>query len=663
MNRLKNENSLYLKQHENNPVEWYPWSNEALCLAKLQNKPILLSIGYSACHWCHVMAHESFEDQDTANIMNENFINIKVDREERPDLDKVYQQLHHLMNQQPGGWPLTVFLTPDKLIPLFSGTYFPKERRYGRLSFKEVLRIVSQYYHQDKEGVAQDNQRLENAIQALEKDHPHADKITNVISLANKRWKAEFDPINGGIGTAPKFPMPVLLNAILYINSANKSLEPESNTLNHLVFDSLIKIARGGIYDQLGGGFFRYSVDEAWEIPHFEKMLYDNAQLLSLYSNAYILTSNPFFRQIIEQTIAWLVDEMKAANEGFYASIDADSEGHEGKYYVWDPFEIENHLDEESFVVFSQTFGLDEEPNFEGKWHLVLKKELCSSLLEDAKQKIKILRNQRVKPALDNKILCAWNALTLKGLAVAGSALNNSEYLTLASNLFYFIKDSLFYDNYLWVSLSNNQLKQKGFLDDYTFMLDACWSFLQAQWNKDVFEFSKRLAQRLIELFWDEKKKQFYFTSIEHEEIIYRPRTLHDDVLPSGAALAILSLQRFALLMNDASYQEIADKALKALQSQVEKNPEHYPSLMIAQSDYFSPPTLILLQGGKEFVQSAKALLLKYPSLHRYVFIIPQDASFKMIASSSNDAISICEGASCQSPMLSIDEFELYLKA
>lgn len=661
-NHLSQETSLYLKQHANNPVDWYPWSEETLELARSQDKPILLSIGYSACHWCHVMAHESFEDAETANIMNQHFINIKVDKEERPDLDKIYQQIHQLLNRQPGGWPLTLFLTPDKCIPFFSGTYFPKERRYGRISFKELLNVIAEFYHQKKQDVILETTNLEKALEFLESDGSKALAIHSVKELANQNWKTEFDPVNGGLGHAPKFPVPPLLNAILYLNASTSNGDPK---LIELVLLSLKKMADGGIYDQLGGGFFRYSIDEAWEIPHFEKMLYDNAQLLSLYSNAYLLSHDPIFKTTIEQTIHWLKEALKTKDGGFYASINADSEGEEGKFYVWDPTEIAQYLDQDTFKLFAASYGLDQIPNFEGKWHLIhLKNALDNPSLRTARIQLKEIRDKRIQPSIDNKVLCAWNALLIKGLALAGMTLNEPDYVNEALALFQFLKHKLFYQDHLWVSFSQNILKQKGFLDDYAFVLDACWTLLQAKWDNEILKFSQLIAEQMIQQFWDEEKGTFYFTSIEHEELLYRPRTLSDEALPSGAAVAIVALQRFAYLLNNVKYRDITEKALKLVQHQLEKNPQYYPNLLIAQSDYLAFPAIVILHGKDNLVLEAKQCFQAYPSLRRFIFTLPQDAPPELQKYISKDELSIdiCEGMTCQPPIKNMRDLERYLK-
>ncbi|MFI4968453.1 MAG: thioredoxin domain-containing protein, partial [Gammaproteobacteria bacterium] len=371
-NKLAQETSPYLLQHAHNPVDWHAWDEAALARACTEDKPVLLSIGYAACHWCHVMAHESFEDADTAALMNKLFVNVKVDREERPDLDRIYQLAHQLIAQRGGGWPLTVFLTPDDLTPFFAGTYFPKEPRYGMPPFKEVLQRVEQFYREHKQELTEQTAQLQEAFTRIGGSDETSAETMDAVPIGNALGALlkSFDPRDGGFGRAPKFPHTADLELLLHISASTDVEQETRHTCRHMASLSLRRMAEGGIYDHLGGGFCRYSVDNAWSIPHFEKMLYDNGPLLLLYAQASRLTGDGLFRRTADETAAWVMGEMQAQAGGYYSSLDADSEGHEGTFYVWDREEVKSLLDEAEFTAFAARYGLDDEPNFEGRWHL-----------------------------------------------------------------------------------------------------------------------------------------------------------------------------------------------------------------------------------------------------------------------------------------------------
>jgi uncharacterized protein YyaL (SSP411 family) len=437
-NRLAEETSPYLLQHAANPVDWFPWGDEAIDRARRLDRPILLSIGYSACHWCHVMAHESFEDEATAEVMNRLFVNVKLDREERPDLDKVYQLAHQLLTQRGGGWPLTVFLAPDDLTPFFAGTYFPKEPRYGMPAFVDVLRRVEAFYRQERAGVRSQNAALRGVFAEIEPDSPDADTVLSrePIAAALRQLAASFDPRFGGFGPAPKFPHASSLELLLR--------EPDADSRS-MALVTLRRMAEGGIFDQLGGGFCRYSVDPFWMIPHFEKMLYDNGPLLALCAQGAVLAGDGILREAALATASWALGEMRAPGGAFFAALDADSEGHEGRYYVWQRDEVRALLTPEEYRVFERRYGLDRDPNFEGAWHLhafvaledlaremQMPGERAKALLDAARAKLLAARGRRVRPGLDDKILAGWNALMIRGLAIAGRLLDEPRLVDAA---------------------------------------------------------------------------------------------------------------------------------------------------------------------------------------------------------------------------------------
>jgi uncharacterized protein YyaL (SSP411 family) len=671
-NHLAQETSPYLLQHANNPVAWYPWGQEALDLAKKQNKPILLSIGYSACHWCHVMAHESFEDIETANIMNELFINIKVDREERPDIDKVYQHMHQVLTQQGGGWPLTVFLHPKDQMPFFSGTYFPKEKHHGKPCFKEILNIISHYFIHKPNEIAEQNKNLQRVINSLEKQNEgFAHKIKkSPLLMAKQNWINEFDKINGGFRGAPKFVMPATLSAILYIVTSCKQEDTDKQIYNHILY-SLNKICLSGLVDHIDGGFLRYCVDDKWQIPHFEKMLYDNAQMIGLLGQAFAMSKNELFKETIRDCIQWTMLDMQSFEGGFYSSLDADSEGEEGKFYTWYTDDLRSFLDDKEYDLLAQIFEINDLPNFENKWHLIQKKSYLELSTEDRivfaniKQKLKIERAVRIRPHLDHKLLCSWNALMFKGLSIAGAVLNDAKFSHLATRIFNFIKVYLFFENQLWVSYNKGQRKQSGFLDDYAFLLDACWYYLQINYNNNDLHFAKWLCDTLIEKFWD-NENGFYFTSEHHEALIYRPKNWSDDVLPNGAATAALALSRFGVLLNEQKYIEVGTRALQLTQPSLDIHAQYYPTLLNIQAEFLQGLSTVIIYGKSKLVEKARLLLLKHYQLNRFIFAIASSQvvpeCFKQYVSEDELSIYFCHAKVCQPPLKSLQALENYLK-
>ncbi|MGH8121000.1 MAG: thioredoxin domain-containing protein, partial [Gammaproteobacteria bacterium] len=492
-NALIHETSPYLLQHAHNPVQWYPWGKEALERARQENKPILLSIGYSACHWCHVMAHESFEDPQTAAVMNEHFINIKVDREERPDLDRIYQAAQYLLTQRTGGWPLTMFLTPDQL-PFFGGTYFPPVSRYSLPGFRDLLLRVADYYRDALESIRKQNVSMLEALQQLGKVSPAdtgAPLHDEPLHIAVQQLAESYDPVHGGFGGAPKFPHPssleLLLLHFLRYPEDGESARRSLNMLEH----TLRNMAEGGIYDQLGGGFSRYSVDERWRIPHFEKMLYDNGPLLTLYTQTWQITRQPLYKTIALESADWVMREMQSPAGGYYSSLDADSEGHEGKFYVWDRAEIRSLLDTDEFAIAEKYFGLDQPPNFEGHWHLHVTAPLepateqAVGLLRNARHKLLATRNTRIRPGRDEKILTSWNALMIKGMATAAAVFDDAPCFLSAERALKFLYTELWRNGRLLATCKDGKAHLNAYLDDHAFLIDAILALLSYRWNPD----------------------------------------------------------------------------------------------------------------------------------------------------------------------------------
>ncbi len=617
-NRLNQETSPYLLQHAQNPVQWYPWGEQALTLAREQDKPILLSIGYSACHWCHVMAHESFEDAEVAAIMNAHFINIKVDREERPDIDQIYQTAHSMLSQKSGGWPLTVFLTPNQE-PYFTGTYFPKTARYQLPGFADLIPRVAQFYHQRKDDLTIQNAQL---MDALKRANPSPSQQLNcnetTLQLAFNALESSFDFENGGFGTAPKFPNPADITLLLHTAKAG------SKRAEAMALQMLSAMANGGIYDQLGGGFCRYSVDERWNIPHFEKMLYDNGQLLFLYCDGWQLSQNLRYQQVVEETIAWLMREMRDQKGAFYSSLDADSldeHGHseEGAFYVWQAAEVKALLTPEEFVVASRCYGFDRAANFENPhsqtraWHpyLAIEPEADEiALLSSAQAKLFAVRKNRTYPGRDDKILSSWNTLAIKGLARAGRIFNRFEWVKSAQQAVDFIYENLWVSDRLLATCKddgsgNYHAHLNAYLDDYAYLLDALIELMQADFRSQDLAFAEDLAEALL-MDFESEEGGFYFTSHRHETLIHRPKQGYDNATPNGNGIAAVALQKLGHILGEPRYLQAAERTLKAFDRSITNNPAACASLCHALREYLTPPTITILRGAATKIEDWK---------------------------------------------------------
>jgi len=677
-NRLSTETSPYLLQHADNPVHWFPWGGDALEHARESGKPILLSVGYSACHWCHVMAHESFEDMDTASLMNELFVNIKVDREERPDIDKIYQTAHQLMTQQPGGWPLTVFINPDDQRPFFAGTYFPKDARYGMPAFSDLIQRVADYFAENREEVVSQGQQLQDVFGKLEPESIDTDFKLDAEPLHAARQKIaqSFDREFGGIGTAPKFPHPESLERLLrhWRASANDA-EPDVDAL-FMVSLSLTRMAQGGIYDQLGGGFCRYSVDRYWQIPHFEKMLYDNGPLLALYAQAFLATGDELFGRIACETADWMLTDMQSPEGGFYSTRDADSEGEEGLYYVWTPEEVRESLDDDSYALFADHFGLNEDANFEGKWHLSVRKpsktiagetgqdeQDVEQIINDARQILLQARSQRVAPDRDEKQLTSWNGLAIRGLAIAGRILERPGLIDAAAAAADFIGRDLIRDGRLLASHFNGDSRLPAYLDDHAFMLDALLHLLQARWNGKHLDMAIRLADLMLDYFVDSENGGFYFTATDHEMLMHRPKPLADEATPSGNGIAALALQRLGYLLGEARYLDAAESTLRTGWRAMAEYPHGHVSLITALEEYLTPPETIVIRGSAKNLNIWRDAAAKIYAPGRLVFAIDAQVSdmpgalAERRAVDQNTVAYRCLGSHCSLPITSLDIF------
>ena len=627
-NRLAQETSPYLQQHAANPVDWHAWGEEAVAEARAGDKPILLSVGYSACHWCHVMAHESFEDEATAAVMNRLFVNIKVDREERPDIDQIYQTAHQMLTQQAGGWPLTMFLAPDGT-PFFSGTYFPKTARYGLPGFAELLERVSAIWRERRGEVDAQGEQVRIAFSRMQQRASPvglaqaSDFDAQPIADALSNLRENFDAEQGGWGQAPKFPHPTDIELCLrrYAHDGDgQALGMADLTLE--------KMALGGIYDQLGGGFCRYSTDAAWAIPHFEKMLYDNGPLLFLLADAHAATGKPLFARVAGETAGWVLREMQSPEGGYYSSLDADSEGVEGKFYVWDQDELQALLTPEEYAVFASHYGLDAPPNFEDKhWNLVVARDPeadpSSSLLASARAKAFAARERRVRPGRDEKILVSWNALMIRGMARAGRVFGNSEWVDSARAALGFIRGTMWKDGRLFATYKDGRAHLNAYLDDYAFLIDALIELLQARYEGEWLEFAQDLADSMLDQFEDHESGGFFFTGRDHERLIHRPKPGHDNATPSGNGVAAFALQRLAALTGEERYRQSAERTLESFYATMREYPAGFGSLMIALEEAIGPPTTVILRGEAGALAKWSAALAKENWPSTLVLAIP----------------------------------------
>jgi uncharacterized protein YyaL (SSP411 family) len=665
-NRLAQETSPYLRQHAANPVDWYAWGAEALARARAEDKPILLSIGYSACHWCHVMAHESFEDPDIAAVMNALFVNVKVDREERPDLDQIYQAAHQMFNQRGGGWPLTAFLTPDGHYPFFVGTYFPKTARYGMPAFRELLERVARYYRDHKSDIARQNESIAAAFQRMRQDAAAGDEAFSgeVVAEAIGALKSSFDPAHGGFGGAPKFPHPTDLELLLRRYAATG----DRHALHVAVF-TLERMAEGGIYDQLGGGFSRYSVDATWTIPHFEKMLYDNGPLLRLCAEAFAATGRPLFARVAAETAGWIMREMQSPEGGYYSSLDADSEHEEGKFYVWTPREAQSLLTAEEYAVAAPHYGLDAQANFEGKhWHLAVvqplkvvaaglgrSEEECAELLDTARQKLFAARAGRVRPGLDDKVLVSWNALAIRGMARAGVVFGRSDWLASARRALDFIGSTMWRDGALLATYKDRRAHLDAYLDDYAFLLDAVLELLEADFRGADLAFAIELADALLARFAD-PAGGFFFTGHDHERLIHRPKPGHDNATPSGNGVAAFALGRLGHLTGESRYLDAARRAVAAFYPAMQRYPGGLAALTIALEECLAPPEVVVLRGPTPRLRPWLKELAPEFRPHRVVVGIDGaegglPAALDKPAAPGRVNAYVCRGVSCLEPV------------
>jgi uncharacterized protein YyaL (SSP411 family) len=568
-NRLAKEVSPYLQQHKDNPVDWYAWGTEALERAKAEDKPMLISIGYSACHWCHVMAHESFEDPATAELMNEHFINIKVDREERPDIDSLYMTAVQAMTGQ-GGWPLNVFTTPEG-VPFYGGTYWPPEDRMGMPGFRRVLDAVADTWANKREQIIEQGDQIRAALAHRPSGSGDGGDVgIESIERATQRLGGPYDPLNGGFGGAPKFPQAPVLSFLLH---AHHLLDDRVSL--EMAVETLEKMARGGIYDQIGGGFHRYAVDNIWLVPHFEKMLYDNAQLSQICLDAFRITGQALFRRVAEQTLDYLLREMTSEQGGFFAAQDADSEGEEGKFYVWTPAEIRSVLSTEDAELAERYFGVAEGGNFEGKSILTLSGDPAdySDVIKRIRDELYDARAKRVWPHRDEKIITSWNGMTIRAIAEGGLVLNRPDFIAAAVKCATFLKQDVDVDGVLHRSYGGGSARIPAFLEDYAQLIDGLMRLYEATLNLEWLTWAQDLTERMVNLFADEDEGGFYDTSEQHDQLAIRPRELQDGATPSGSSVAADVLIRIGHVTSDDDMIERGNDVLRSMRDFMEDQP------------------------------------------------------------------------------------------
>jgi uncharacterized protein YyaL (SSP411 family) len=607
-NRLARETSPYLLQHAHNPVDWYPWGEEAFARARAENKPLLLSVGYSACLWCHVMERESFENADTAALMNRHFVNVKVDREERPDVDHIYMQAVQSLTGH-GGWPMTVFLTPDGT-PFYGGTYFPPQDRHGLPGFPRLLTALAEAWTHRQGEVLQSGRQITESLGQTERLRRAGSALgEEVLSSAFHGVSAQFDEERGGLGGAPKFPQPMIWEfALRFARRTNNEYA------RRMVHTTLVRMARGGMYDQLGGGFARYSVDADWLVPHFEKMLYDNAQLASLYLHGWLAFGDAECRRVAEETLDYVLREMTDPAGGFYSAQDADSEGHEGKFFVWSPEEIRAVLGAEADAAMAY-WGVDRGPNFEGKSILYLPGEPDPGRMAAARRKLYEARERRVHPGRDDKVLASWNGLMGQALAEAGRSLGRADYLAAAIRNAEFVLGSMHRDGRLLRTWKAGEARLNGYLEDYAMVSAALLTLYEATFDRRWLDTARALVTEMLRLFWDDAIEGFYDTGTDHERLIVRPRNLYDNAVPCGSSVAIEVLLRLAELTGEREYEGRALAALRPMADLMARHPTAFGRFLCALDFHLGPRVelaLVAPRGIDEVTPLAREAFTRY---------------------------------------------------
>jgi uncharacterized protein YyaL (SSP411 family) len=650
MNRLAEETSPYLRQHQENPVDWYPWSEEAFARARSEDKPVLLSVGYSACHWCHVMAHESFEDPAVAAVMNELFVNIKVDREERPDVDSIYMEAVQALTGH-GGWPMTVFLTPDKR-PFYGGTYYPKEPRQGLPGFVQLLQAVAEAWNERRHEVDDQAGRLTDALgQVAELAPSQGTPDRSALDAAVASLRNQFDGQWGGFGQAPKFPQESSLELLL--RAAAGGRRPEIVQMVTLTLDAM---ACGGIYDHLGGGFARYSVDAFWMVPHFEKMLYNQAMLGRVYLHAWQLTGEPRFRQVLEETVRYVLRDLRHPDGGLYSAEDADSEGEEGKFYVWRPSEIEAVLGADEAPAALEWWDVTEAGNFErvNILHRPVRGDLVRPAhIENARQRLFEAREKRVRPGLDDKVLTEWNALFLSTLAEAAAATHNGEWLAAALQTGEFLLRELRQSDGRWLrAWQGGRARHLAYANDYAALVDAFTRLAEASGQARWIAEARATADAMLDLFWDDDNGGLFTTGNDAEQLITRPKDVLDSALPSANAVAALALLRLGALVGGARYTERADAILRLLAGPMARQPSAFAHLLEAVDLATTGTTEIVITGDRPDLVAA----VQRQYLPNAVLAWGERYASPLFEDRTDGLAYVCRNYACKLPTGEVDE-------
>lgn len=672
-NKLINETSPYLLQHAHNPVDWYGWNDEALKKAKDENKPIFLSIGYSSCHWCHVMAHESFENEEVAKFMNENFVNIKVDREERPDIDDIYQKVCQIATGQ-GGWPLSIFLTPDQK-PFYVGTYFPVLDSYGRPGFGSICRQLSQAWKEKPKDIEKASENFLDALNKTETIQVPSKLERVILDEAAMNLFQLGDTTYGGFGSAPKFP-----------NAANVSFLFRYAKLsgiskfNEFALKTLNKMAKGGIFDQIGGGFHRYSTDSKWLVPHFEKMLYDNALIPVNYAEAYQITKDPFYLDVLQKTLDFVLREMTSPEGGFYSAYDADSEGVEGKFYVWKKSEIKEILGSDADL-FCLYYDVTDGGNWEGNnilcnnlnistvaFNFGMTEDKVREILVSCSEKLLKVRSKRTPPGLDDKILVSWNSLMITALAKGYRVTENPKYLDAAKRCISFIEEKLFDNGKLLRTYKNGTAKIAGYLEDYSYFVNALLDVFEIEPESKYLNLALKLGDHLVDHFWDSQNNNFFMTSDDHEQLIIRPKNNYDLSLPSGNSVSAFVMLRLYHLSQKQKFLEITIKILESQAQIAAENPFGFGYLLNTLAIYLEKPVEITII-NTENPKICERLLLSY--LPNSLIITIHNANqlqelsefpfFSGKTFSDKTSVYICKNFTCSLPLSDIEEIDSHL--
>jgi uncharacterized protein YyaL (SSP411 family) len=606
--------------------------------------------------------------------MNKWFVNIKVDREERPDLDKIYQLAHQMLVQRPGGWPLTMFLTPDELMPFFGGTYFPREARHGMPAFTDILGRVAEYFRDNRDEVRRQGDAVREVFEQVSRIEPAGTDWLDAQLLQRARPGLEdsFEPRFGGFGRAPKFPHPTSIERLLrHWRSTSSSDDPDLQALYMVTF-TLQRMALGGLYDQLGGGFCRYSVDDFWMIPHFEKMLYDNGPLLALYGQCWAVTNEPLFGRTASETADWVMREMQSPDGGYYSTLDADSEGEEGRFYAWDRNEVRRALPDEQYEPFARVFGLDRDPNFEGRWHLHtfrsseevgkelgLEPDVMARRIDAARMELLAIRERRIRPGRDEKILAAWNGLMVRGMAIAARHLQRPELAESAARAIEFTRKHLWVDGRLFACWKDGRARFPAYLDDHAFMLDGILELLQQRWDMGWLNFARDLADLLLDQFMDADQGGFFFTAEDHENLIHRPRPLADEATPAGNGIAALALARLGYLLGENRYLAAAERTLKMATGALQQMPHAHCALLNALEEYIDPPEIVIIRGDRQVISEWQVAASLVYAPRRLVFAIAsdeQDLPAFMAAKTAGEKplAYVCRGSTCSPPITSL---------